>query len=156
MKFEITKRMKKQADYYAKKYSYGDKWEYDELLQEIYLSFCISEKRYKSDRGLQFEGFAINNIKKHLINYFCKKSKLKINNSELKEEQSPEKSGYEIIDFSAIFKDEKVINIFELRFNKDYSYKEIALIYEVTAQRIKQIIESNLENKKLMKKIDLY
>ena len=155
MKYEITERMKKQAKFYANKYAKGNKWEYEELLQEIYLSFCISEKHYKSDRGLKFEGFAIRNIKNHLSNYFRDKSKNKDNyktcfkdtiESEIVENKN-------IIDFSLIFTDSKTINIFDLRFNKDYKYKEIAVIYDVTAQRIKQIIEENLNNDGLLQKI---
>jgi len=151
---EITQRMRRQADYYAKKYCNGNNWEYDELLQEIYLSFCISDKRYKNDRGLRFEGFAINNIEHHLSNYFREKAKnqalYKAKDNEITSEQQ---NNQDKIDFSLFFKDEKVINIFRLRFNEDWTYKEISVIYNVTVQRIKQIIEENYKNKKLLKKI---
>ena len=156
MKQSITKRMKQQAMWYSKKYSKGDSWLYDDLMQECYLSFCVSEKKYDVTRGLQFEGFAVNCMRNHLINYLTTMN-IKFNHqleiiSEYNVEDNFDKTiRTKDIDFSLYFAGETIITIMDERFNKDFTVSAISEKHKMSQSKVVLLIENALLNKKLEK-----
>lgn len=146
----ITIRMKKQATWYSKKYARGDSWAFDDLMQECYLSFCECEPKFDETRGLQFEGFAINCMKNHLINYLKKDHNRYNRNLELVSEYGVEENPVTNVQldefpFSEVLSDQVSIDIMVARFNYGLSLREIEKEMNVPMNKIAIIIENVMD-----------
>ena len=63
MKNSITQSIKNSINYLARKYSCGDKWKFDEITQELYMSVLKSDENFREGTGACFQTYAIGNIK---------------------------------------------------------------------------------------------
>ena len=151
MKNVITERMHSTARYFAKKYCNKDFWDYEEILQEVFLSYCFSDAKYDKNHKSKasFETFAIDNAKNHIWGYLKNLSKkqgkglIKDLNFDLQDDVMSAND----IDFRFL-KDERKERIFHLRFNIGCELIDISKEIGVSIQRIKEIIDTTIDNKK--------
>lgn len=151
MKNQITQSIKNLIKFLARKYSRGDKWKFDEITQELYMSVLKSDENFKEGMGACFQTYAIGNIKFTMFTILG-------NNNNNKTSDFKDFSGGDFLDdcnenyfdFSLVF-EKRTAEIFNLRFNKELTLKEISQKMNVSHQRIYQIINVNKKNKKLLK-----
>lgn len=149
MKNEITKSIKNLINYLARKYSKNDNWKFDEITQELYISVLKSDENFKEGTGACWQTYAIGNIKYAIISFLKNQNNKKNEDDNFEKifEDFPTDSSF---NFYEIF-EERTALIFDLRFNKQVTLREISTITGVSHQRIHQIIKKNKKDKKLLK-----
>ena len=149
MKNKITNRMFKSANYWSRKFGGNNTWLTEDLYQECLLSFCESELKFDPTKGLKFEGFAINCIKNHLINWLKKSNNWFNQSEEITSEFGVENFEGDLknskeIDFSLYFNNQLLIDLYDAIYNQCLNKKELYERFKLSKYKIQTILEYSI------------